>query len=73
MHLVGEVVHVDHRALDAGFGQTVEHVVDQRLAADFDQRLGPPVGERAHARAEAGGKHHGAAGRWSAWPCRVMR
>ena len=36
---VGEVMHIDHRALDAGVGQPVEHVVDQRLAADCDQRL----------------------------------
>ncbi len=34
LDLVGEVMHVDHRALDAGVGQPVEHVVDQRLAAD---------------------------------------
>ena len=31
--LVGEVVHVDHGALDAGGGEPVEHEVEHRLAA----------------------------------------
>src|ERR1043166_126044 len=39
LDLVGEVMDVDHRALDALLGQPVEHVIDQRLAADLDQRL----------------------------------
>ena len=39
LDLLGEVMHVDHRALDARFRQPVEHVIDQRLAADLDQRL----------------------------------
>ena len=60
--LVGEVMHVDHGALDAGLGQPVEHVVDQRLAGDLHQRLRHRVGDRPHALAEAGGEHHGAAG-----------
>ena len=34
LDLVGEVMHVDHGALDAGLGEPVEHMVDQRLAAD---------------------------------------
>ena len=60
LDLLGEVMHVDHRALDARVRQPVEHVIDQRLAADLDQRLRHVVGERAHARAEAGRQHHGA-------------
>ena len=59
LDLLGEVMHVDHRALDAGLGQPVEHMIDQRLAGDLDQRLRHRVGERPHARAEAGGQHHG--------------
>ena len=39
LELFGEVMHVDHRALDARFRQAVEHVIDQRLAADLDQGL----------------------------------
>ena len=39
LDLVGEVVNIDDRALDAGFRQPVEHVIDQRLAGDLDQRL----------------------------------
>ena len=62
LDLLGEVMHIDHRALDARLGQPVEHVIDQRLAGDLDQRLRHLVGERAHARAEAGGEHHGVAG-----------
>ena len=61
LDLVGEVMHVHHRALDAGFRQPVEHVVDQRLAADRHQRLGYLAVERTHARAEPGRQHHGAA------------
>ena len=33
--LVGEVMHVDHRGFDAGGGELVEHMVDQRLAGDL--------------------------------------
>ena len=32
-------MHVDDRALDAGVGEPVEHVIDQRLAGDRHQRL----------------------------------
>ncbi len=31
---IREGVHVDHRALNAGRNQTVEHVIDQRPARD---------------------------------------
>src|SRR6185437_5335854 len=62
LDLIGEMMDVDDRGLDAGGGEAVEHVVDQRLAADGHQRLRHRVGERTHARAEARGEHHGAAG-----------
>ena len=42
LDLVGEVMHVDDRAVDAGVGQAVEHMIDQRLAADLHQRLREP-------------------------------
>ena len=60
LDLVGEVMDVDDRALDALFGEAIEHVVDQRLAADRDQRLGNAAVEGAHARTESGREHHGA-------------
>ncbi len=56
---VGEGVDVDHRPLHPRLGQAVEHVVDQRLAADLDQGLGSVVGEGAHPGAEPSGQHHG--------------
>ncbi len=49
--LLGEVMDIDHCALDAGLRQSVERVVDERPACDLDQRLWPALGERAHARA----------------------
>ena len=58
---VGEMMHVHHRALDAGLREAVEHVIDQRLAADLHQRLRDLPVERTHARAEARRQHHGAA------------
>jgi hypothetical protein len=60
---VGEVVDIDHGGLDPGGGQAVQHVVDQRLAADVDQGLGPVIGERAHAGAQARSQDHGDLGR----------
>ena len=56
-HRVGEMMHVHHGALDAGIGQTIERVIDQRLAADLHQRLRDLAVVRPHARAEAGGQH----------------
>ncbi len=55
-------MHVDHGALDPGGRQPVEHVIDQRLAGDRNERLRHPVGQRPHPLAETGGKHHGGAG-----------
>ena len=59
--LVGEIVDVDDGGLDPGRGQPVEHVVEQRLAADGDERLRHALGERAHADAVAGRQDHGGA------------
>ena len=52
--MIGEMMHVDHDAFDAGIGQAVEQIVDQRLAADFDQRLRDMSVIGPHARAQAG-------------------
>ena len=62
LDLVGEMMDVHDRALDPLLGEAVEHVVDQRLAADRDQRLGDLAVERPHARAEPGCEHHGTLG-----------
>jgi hypothetical protein len=35
-HRVGEMMHIDDGALDAGIGKSVESIIDQRLAADRD-------------------------------------
>ena len=59
LDLIGEVMHVDDRALDAGVGEAVEHIVDQRLAADGDQWLRDRAVVRPHAGAETRRHHHG--------------
>ena len=56
---VGEVVHVDHHLLHAGLVQAVEGEVDERPAADLDQRLRHRRSERQHALAKTRGKHDG--------------
>ncbi len=61
LDLVGEMVDVDHGGLHADRGEAIEHVIDQRLAAHRHQRFGHRIGERAHARAKAGGQDHGPA------------
>src|SRR5487761_326277 len=58
LHRVGEVVHVYHGALDAGIREAVEPIIDQRLAADRDQRFGDMSVIWPHARAETGGQHY---------------
>ena len=59
---VGEIMHVDHRALDARRREPVEHMIDQRLARHRHERLRHAVGQRPHPLAEACGEHHGGAG-----------
>ena len=61
--LVGQIMHVDHGFADAGVGELVEHMVEQRLAGHAHQRLRHVVGQRAHAQAETGGEDHGFGGR----------
>ncbi len=60
---VAEVMGVDHGAGGARVGQPVQHVVDQGPSADFDQGLGPVVGQGPHARADARRENHGCLGR----------
>ena len=50
---VRQIMDVDHDLAHAGRAQLFEHMVEQRLAADLDQRLGPGRGQRPHALAEA--------------------
>ena len=61
--LVGEMVHVHDCALDPLRGEAIEHVIDQRLAADRNERLGHMPVERPHARAQPRRQHHGVFGR----------
>ncbi len=61
--LVGQVMHVDHGLADAGLGELVEYVIEQRLSRHAHQRLRHMVGQRAHAQTETGGKDHGFGGR----------
>ena len=50
-------VLVDHSPKDGS--EPIEHVIEQRLAADLHERLGQrAVVEGPHAGAEAGGEHH---------------
>ena len=58
--LFGEVMHVDDGFFDADVGETIEHMVNEWFARDPHERLRHRVGQRAHARAESGGQHHGA-------------
>ena len=61
LDLVGEMMDIDDGGLDAGRGQAIEHIVEQRLAADCDEGLGRAIGERTHAHAVAGRQDHGGA------------
>ena len=61
LHLVGEVMNIDDRALNSGPCEPVQHMVDERLARDLHQRFRNCIRERTHARAEPGCQNHGAA------------
>ena len=54
---IGEVVHVDDSALDAGLGEPVEAVIDQRFAANRDQRFGKMAVVRPHPRSKTRRQH----------------
>ena len=57
LHLVGLMLaHFDQRALDSGFEQQFEPVVEQRLAMYFDEAFRHMVGDRSQTGAEAGGQ-----------------
>ena len=56
---VAQPAGVDHQGVDAGVAQFFDVVLDQRLAAGLQQRLGSVVGEGPHALAVAGGQDHG--------------
>jgi hypothetical protein len=58
--LLCEVMDIDDGYVDAGPGETIEHMVNEWFACDSYERLWYRVGQRAHARAESGGQHHGA-------------
>ena len=49
---------VDDDVLDTRCTKPVQHMIDQRLARDLDERLGPSGGQRAHPLAEASGHNH---------------
>jgi len=57
LDLSGEVMNVDDRLLDTGLRQSIERMVEHRLAADLNQRLRQRIGNRAHALPEAGRQH----------------
>ena len=57
--LIGAVVHVHDGARHAGFSDAIEHMVDERAAAERHQRLGQAIGSGTHARAQTGRKDHG--------------
>ena len=57
-HLVGQIVHIDHRSGHPRPFQAVQAPIEQGLAGDRDQRLGPVVGQRPHPLAEPGRQHH---------------
>ncbi len=60
LDLIREVMNVDYRVLDPLRRETIEHIVDECLAADRHERLGQLPVESAHARAEPRCQHHGA-------------
>jgi hypothetical protein len=59
--LVGVPVCVDDNMLNARVLQPVERVVEQRAAAERQERLGRRLCQRAHSRAEPGREQHGGA------------
>ncbi len=58
----GAIMDVDDDPPHPGGAQMIQHMVDQRRAADTNERLGPIIGQRAHARAQPSRHDHRA--RW---------
>ena len=56
--LIAEIVAVDHDPAMRRGADDVERMVEQGFAGHVDERLGAAVGQRAHPRAEPGGKEH---------------
>jgi hypothetical protein len=51
LQLFGEVMHVDDRLLDPSVSEPIEHVIDERLAGNLDERFGRRIGQGPHTRA----------------------
>ena len=58
--LIGLVVNIDHDEIDAARDQSIDRMVDQRFAREFDQRLWSRNGERSHPGAESRRQNYGA-------------
>src|SRR6266852_1391879 len=58
-HQIGKVVHVYDDVAHAEGSKTGKRQFQQRSAADFHQRFGAVIRQRAQARAEAGRQNHG--------------
>src|SRR5262245_22209876 len=56
---IGVMVDVNDSLIDARRGEAIEHMIDECLSAERDERFGKLIGERPHARAEARREHHG--------------
>src|SRR3546814_3224763 len=68
---VGEIMDVDDDMADARRLDPVEAVVDQRLARDAYQRLGPRRGQRPHPLAQPRRHHHRALDPCAHAPCPI--
>ncbi len=60
--LARQIVHIDDRRLDASHRESIEHMVDQRLARDRDQWLWHTIRQGPHPSAQPRGEDHGFGG-----------
>ncbi len=60
--LVGQIMDINNSLADASVAEFIQHMIEQRPACHPHQRLWHPVGEGAHAYAQAGGEDHGFGG-----------
>ncbi len=58
LDLARQIMHIDDRCFDPGHGETIEHMVDQRLASDRKQWLRHAIGQRPHPRPQSRGEDH---------------
>ena len=58
-HPIGKMMDVNDDLVDAKSAKPRESDFEERAAVDFDKGFGARIGERAQARAEAGGEDHG--------------